>query len=724
VIFKGKEVYHAIYTQYSEVFLSSKVNVEVLTKFLASVNLPLISEEDQRLLEANFTAEEILTALKSMNHSATAGETGLNVKWVLHFKHLFINDFVQVCNYIWDNYKSDSKFWSSIGILISKNTGAPSIDNSRLIHLFNWEYKVITKCIQRRLLSCIKEIIHPNQCGLPQSPPISFLLAQIREFIHHANLLQEKQAAILLLDISRAFDDLEHEYLFGVLQKVGIPARLLQLLKYIFGQRTTRIQIDKFLTSPIKIEKGVPQGDALSPTLYTLAMAPILYYIEQRMTGSIFKGGSLKFYSYMDDQFFFPANAPEIDSILEVYDQIQILAGLKLNKKKSKILTIGNNQCVYTDQVPVVTHAKILGITWYNSIEQTAQSNINMVVNRIIHDCVVYKNLFQSLLSRVRFLKVFIYSKATYILQLFLLDRKSLARILQFTGNFIWHGQILRTPREILYLSEDLGGLSLLHIGIHNRALVIHRTLAIICDQDTSFSQVFLMQILKLIDIEGPINIKPWGPCIPYLQPAILTIAYEHMAKSNIDTANVGTIYTLLLQRFLNHNATIRKVLQDNSYRSSWQLLGILKHIPPVQDVMYKIYHSVYMTKARLYEKNIIKSNACTKCGMKEDMAHVLFHCYETHDIWTCFGQIIRRVTRSSFSLDMVTKMLSLPLQRYFPPNKTKFVLWLLAQTTYWILQEKVEWNREMYRDMLLITYKQFCTISHMRFDNYHHAIY
>jgi exonuclease III len=729
-IARGKAVYKAIYRQYSEVFANTPINEKVLSEFLAEVHMPVLTQDAHTLLEAPFTAEEVTQALKLVNHKATAGSSGINAQWAWQFKHLIVSDLVQVFNYIWEHSKSDKKFWESIGILLPKNTATTSINNSRLIHLFNWEYKVLTKCVQIRMFQCIMPILHPAQCGLPTSPPLHFILSQIREVIHHAHVLKEEQAAILSLDISRAFDDLSHAFLFRILQLIGIPAKFTNFLRYIFENRSVKIQVDNFLTAPIHLAKGVPQGDSLSPILYTIAMAPILYYLDKIMVGTPYRGASptqgasLKFYSYLDDQCFFPSNAEEINKIINVYDTVQLIAGMHLNKQKSKILLLGNNICEYSERIPVVSSVKILGIKWFSNIDMTAKYNIQLVVNRMVHDCVSHKSLFTTIGARARFLNVFIYSKASYILQLFLLDNKSLATILKFTGDFIWYRQILRTPREILYLPEELGGVNLTHIGLQNKALMIHRTLSILCDTSSSFSQTFLMQILKLIDIDGPINMKPWGPCIPYLQHVLLDIAYAHLAKVNIDQENVRTIYKTLLTSHLQRNEKVMSMVNNVKYRESWQLLLMLKAIPLVNDLMYKIYHSVFMTKDKLHSKGIISSPLCAKCGVKEDFQHVLFECHSNEEVWLGFSDIIKRVTRSNFSLDMVQKMLSLPLQRYFPPTKTKFIIWLLAQTTYWIIQDKVEWSRDMYIEMLRFSSQQFCKHGQINMANFHRAIY
>jgi hypothetical protein len=204
----GKEIYPAIYQQYRSMFAMVPIQTQSIDTLLVDGLMPVLSPDDRADLAVPFTIEEVSQALRLVNHKATAGVTGFNTQWVWHFKALLVPELVNVFNYIWTHYKSDMLFWQSIGIMLAKNQDVTSISNSRLIHLFNFEYKILTKCLQLRIMKCIMPILHPNQCGLPTSPPISVILAQLREVIHHAHLFNEEHAAILTLDISRAFDDL------------------------------------------------------------------------------------------------------------------------------------------------------------------------------------------------------------------------------------------------------------------------------------------------------------------------------------------------------------------------------------------------------------------------------------------------------------------------------------------------------------------------------------
>ena len=89
-------------------------------------------------------------------------------------------------------------------------------------------------------------------------------------------------AMLVLLDLSAAFDTIDHDNLFCILEKyVGICGNALKLIKSYFSNRTQRFQIDDVLSDFANIMCGVPQGSVLGPLkfcFYLLPMSTILKY--------------------------------------------------------------------------------------------------------------------------------------------------------------------------------------------------------------------------------------------------------------------------------------------------------------------------------------------------------------------------------------------------------------------------------------------------------------
>ena len=83
-------------------------------------------------------------------------------------------------------------------------------------------------------------------------------------------------AMLVLLDLSAAFDTIDHDNLFCILEKyVGICGNALKLIKSYFSNRTQRVQIDNVLSDFANIICGVPQGSVLGPLKFCLYLLPL-----------------------------------------------------------------------------------------------------------------------------------------------------------------------------------------------------------------------------------------------------------------------------------------------------------------------------------------------------------------------------------------------------------------------------------------------------------------
>ena len=87
---------------------------------------------------------------------------------------------------------------------------------------------------------------------------------------------RDNGAMLVLLDLSAAFDIIDHDSLFYILEKyVGICGSALKLIKSYFYNRTQRVQIDNVLSDFANIIRGVPQGSVLGPLKFCLYLLPL-----------------------------------------------------------------------------------------------------------------------------------------------------------------------------------------------------------------------------------------------------------------------------------------------------------------------------------------------------------------------------------------------------------------------------------------------------------------
>ena len=84
------------------------------------------------------------------------------------------------------------------------------------------------------------------------------------------NMEESRVSLLLLLDLSAAFDTVDHGIFLQSLQtKLGVCGTALSWFKSFLERRYQRICIKETLSQPFDLKCGVPQGSCLGPLLFT-----------------------------------------------------------------------------------------------------------------------------------------------------------------------------------------------------------------------------------------------------------------------------------------------------------------------------------------------------------------------------------------------------------------------------------------------------------------------
>ena len=116
----------------------------------------------------------------------------------------------------------------------------------------------------------INHLFHPNNHGFRPNHSTVTALIQLQDLWLKAAEKKEISAA-LLLDLSAAFDLVDHQILIGKLQLYGFDDSALNWFSSYLKDRVQYVQVEASLSDPQPTgDQGVPQGSLLGPLLFLI----------------------------------------------------------------------------------------------------------------------------------------------------------------------------------------------------------------------------------------------------------------------------------------------------------------------------------------------------------------------------------------------------------------------------------------------------------------------
>ena len=418
--------------------------------------------------------------------------------------------------------ESHKSSWLRLIPKAGKNT--KDLKNWRPITLSNCDHKLITKTISRVMSENIGRIISGNQTAYLQKRSISDNL----RIIALANTLAKKderlKGLLIALDAKKAFDSVNHQYIRDVLTKIGL-ADLVPTFDLLYEESQVDIMINNKLCKGYRIRNGVKQGDALSCTLFILAMEPLIRNIEANQDIETLKSRKYKIdlpkcLGYADDISILTTDQITCvrASILE-YEKFTKVSGLQLNADKTEFFSLANTyrektyRFMYEGQDNTIKNLekiKVNGLHLATDPGDTHKHNFNEIKKKMDKQFAAWSNRGLSLLGKILIYKTFALSQIIYTARVIKYTDKEHAELRNLIYKFLWNKNYQgakapdRIKRSIMTKNIKSGGFGMVD---HEQIVKAMNTRQVLVNLSGTHPIKTILESI-VININSPFNCK------------------------------------------------------------------------------------------------------------------------------------------------------------------------------------------------------------------------
>ena len=198
------------------------------------------------------------------------------------------------------------------------------------------------KILQARLQQYLNCELPDVQAGFRKARGTRDQIANICWIIEKAGEFQ-KNIYYFFINYAKAFDCVDHNNLWKILQEMGISDHLTCLLRDLYAGQEATVRTGHVTTDRFQLGKGVRQGCMLSPCLFNLYAEYIMQNagLDEAQAGIKIAGRSTNNHRYADDTTLMAESKEELKRLLMKVKEESEKVGLKLNIQKTKIMASG-----------------------------------------------------------------------------------------------------------------------------------------------------------------------------------------------------------------------------------------------------------------------------------------------------------------------------------------------------------------------------------------------